>query len=94
MPIGFVFTAEWTNGSDGIAVQRAHDTITQRVQKLAEKKWLLLRYLSMTFAHSSQEVLRGYGAGNMKRLKDTASKYDPDELFQNLQNNGFLLRDL
>lgn len=89
-----MFTAEWTNGGDDMAVQRSHDAITQRVQKLAYEKGLLLSYLSMTVAHSSQEVLRGYGAENVKRLQDAASKYDPGRLFQDLQNNGFLLRDL
>lgn len=68
--------------------------VTQTVKALAEKRGLLLGYLSMSFANASQEVLRSYGATNVKKLQETAAKYDPDGLFQKLQNDGFLLRSV
>lgn len=68
--------------------------VTQTVQALAEKRSLLLSYLSMSFANSSQEVLRSYGAENVKEMQRTAAKYDPDGVFQKLQNDGFLLRSV
>lgn len=68
--------------------------VTQTVQALAEKRSLLLSYLSMSFANSSQEVLRSYGAENVKEMQGAAAKYDPDGVFQKLQNDGFLLRSV
>ena len=94
MPTGFVITAEWTDGADEAAIHSAHEAIARLTAELAEEKGLLLTYLAMNFAHSSQKVLQSYGAENVKFLKETASKYDPEGLFQRLQNNDFLLRDL
>jgi FAD/FMN-containing dehydrogenase len=36
--------------------------------------------------------MRSYGEDNVEKLKDVAAKYDPDGVFQQLQNDGFLLR--
>lgn len=92
--IGWVFTAEWPkDGSDDAAAQNAVDTMGERVKSLAKEKGLLLDFLCMTFATSSQNVLRSYDAENIKRMKDAASKYDPEGVFQDLQNNGFLIRN-
>ncbi|KAI4865093.1 hypothetical protein F4820DRAFT_421753 [Hypoxylon rubiginosum] len=55
---------------------------------------LLLDYRSMTFAHSSQNVLRSYGIESVRRLQETAGEYDPKGLFQDLKNSSFLLRSL
>ncbi|KAI1245349.1 hypothetical protein MGN70_012239 [Eutypa lata] len=90
----WVFTAEWPKEADDAAAQQAVDTMTQTVQALAEKRSLLLSYLSMSFANSSQEVLRSYGAENVKEMQGAAAKYDPDGVFQKLQNDGFLLRSV
>lgn len=68
--------------------------VTQTVQALAEKRGLLLDYLSMSFANSSQQVVRSYGAENVKKMQETAAAYDPDGVFQKLQNDGFLLRSV
>lgn len=92
--IGWVFTCEWPkDGSDDTAAQMAVDTMAESVQSSAEAKGLLLGFKGMTFATASQKVLRSYGADNVKRMQDTAAKYDPEGVFQKLQYGGFLLRD-
>lgn len=92
--IGWVFTAEWPmDGSDDAVVQKAVDTMGENVQSLAKRKGLLLDFLCMSFATGSQKVLRSYGADNVKRMQDTAAKYDCEGVFQRLQNNGFLLHN-
>ncbi|KAI1395905.1 hypothetical protein F4819DRAFT_166712 [Hypoxylon fuscum] len=90
----FVFTAEWESDGNDAVIEGTLVALMERAEKLAMDRELLLSYRSMSFAHSSQNVLRSYGTGNMKRLQETASEYDPKGLFQDLQNNGFLLRNL
>ena len=90
--IGFVFTAEWYDDGKDAAIHEALVEISERVQTAAKKRDLL-SYLSMTFANKAQNVMRSYGVDNVKRMKDTAARYDPEGLFQNLQNGGFLLRN-
>lgn len=92
--IGWVFTAEWPkDGSDDAAARKAVETMAESVQSLAKKQGLLLDFMCMSFATGSQKVLRSYGADNVKRMQDTAAKYDPDGVFQRMQNNGFLLHN-
>lgn len=67
--------------------------MAERVQTLAGERGLLLDYKCMTFAAASQKVLRGYGTSNVQRLQETAARYDPAGVFQELQNGGFLLRN-
>ena len=67
--------------------------MSEKVQCLAKERGLLLDYKCMTFATASQKVLGSYGAENIKRMHDVAAKYDPEGVFQKLQNDGFLLRN-
>jgi hypothetical protein len=68
-------------------------TMTEIVHSLAKEKGVLLDFKCMSFATGSQKVLRSYGADNVKRMQETAAKYDPEGVFQKLQRGGFLLRD-
>jgi hypothetical protein len=63
------------------------------IQSLAEAREVLLEYKCMNFARGSQKVLASYGAENVKRMQEAATRYDPEGVFQKLQNGGFLLRD-
>ncbi|KAI1267656.1 hypothetical protein F5Y18DRAFT_378391 [Xylariaceae sp. FL1019] len=90
----WVFTAEWNEESHDGAVTAAIDDIVKRTQDLSREKGLLLDYLCMNFASGAQDVIRSYGAENVAKLQATAAKYDPTGVFQNLQNDGFLLRRL
>ncbi|EHA21803.1 hypothetical protein ASPNIDRAFT_41283 [Aspergillus niger ATCC 1015] len=90
--VGFAY--EWPkDGSDDAAAQKAVDTISKTVQSLAKTKGTLLDFKYMTFDTCSQKVLGSYGAENIKLMQEVAAKYDPEGVFQKLQNGGFLLRD-
>lgn len=41
------------------------------------------------YAHSSQNLLQGYGADNVQRIREAAAKYDPQGVFQQLWHGGF-----
>ncbi|KAF4991537.1 hypothetical protein FDECE_14011 [Fusarium decemcellulare] len=90
----WVFTCEWIKGKceDSVA-EKAVKTIVQKTETSAKEKGLLLGFLAMNFAGAFQKTLRGYGEESVKEMLETAAKYDPDRVFQDLQNNGFLLRN-
>ncbi|KAI1858520.1 uncharacterized protein JN550_012567 [Neoarthrinium moseri] len=90
---GWVFTAEWPKDLEkGSAVVEAHEELLQGVEKMARDKGILLDYLCPSFAGASQKVMRSFGGPNLQRIQDIAANYDPDGVFQKLQNDGFLLR--
>jgi len=92
---GWVFTCEWEgdNPEHDAAAQKAVVGMAEKVNELAREKGSQLDVLCMNFANTAQKVLGSYGAENVKVLKETAAKYDPEAVFQNLQYGGFLLRD-
>ncbi|KAK1143338.1 hypothetical protein N8T08_006865 [Aspergillus melleus] len=54
----------------------------------------LIQILGGSFANSptkDQNPLGSYGVENVTKLKAVSRKYDPQQIFQKLQNNGFLL---
>ncbi|KAI1325928.1 FAD-binding domain-containing protein [Xylariaceae sp. FL0255] len=90
----WVFTAEWTEADNDRAARDAVDTMVEYVQEVASVNGLLLRYITMNFANLDQNVLGSYGQEAVDELRRVASKYDPEGVFQKLQNGGFLLRDM
>ncbi|KAL4905011.1 hypothetical protein BDW74DRAFT_185452 [Aspergillus multicolor] len=98
----WVFTCEWTTPKDGsdsdnaaadAAAQKAVATMAKTVHFLASAKGVLLDYKCMSFATASQKTLGSYGAENVQRMREAAATYDPEGVFQNLQNGGFLLHN-
>lgn len=45
----------------------------------------------MNDAGYQQNPLASYGAANLNTLKSVSKKYDPKQVFQKLQNTGFLV---
>lgn len=70
------------------------DELCSGMRNIAEGKGQLLDLIFMNDASVSQNVLASYGADNVRRLQETAAKYDPDGVFQKQQKDGFLLRKL
>jgi hypothetical protein len=62
-------------------VRSALDQLLQRVEQLAFRKGLLLDLRFPIFAGSNQNVLGGFGTEIVKKLRETASKHNPDGLF-------------
>ncbi|KAI1085577.1 FAD-binding domain-containing protein [Whalleya microplaca] len=50
-----------------------------------------LPFLFMNDASRDQNPLASYGPENVEKLRQISRKYDEDQLFQNQQNDGFLL---
>ncbi|KAF1962417.1 FAD-binding domain-containing protein [Byssothecium circinans] len=90
----WIFACDWKDDEHDDAVKTALDQLLQQVEGLASHKELLFSLRFPTFAGYRQDVLSSFGVDIVKELRETASKYDPDGLFQSLQCGGFLLRDI
>jgi hypothetical protein len=47
------------------------------------------QWIFMNYADPSQDPLRSYGAENVVKMRNVASKYDPRQVFQRLCPGGF-----
>lgn len=48
-------------------------------------------FVYLNDASRDQNPLASYGAENLSRLRAISREYDPEQVFQKLQNGGFLL---
>jgi hypothetical protein len=82
---------QWTDSKyDQIGPQMAVDLIT-KIKAAAKADGKLLDTDFMNDANANQSPLRSYGTQSVSLLKAASTKYDPQGVFQKLQNNGFLL---
>ncbi|KAM7210774.1 hypothetical protein V8F06_013852 [Rhypophila decipiens] len=82
---------DWTNPEfDAQARQVSIDT-TARWSQRAKERGVDLPFLYLNDASRDQNPLASYGAQNLAKLKAIAAKYDPKQVFQKLQNGGFLV---
>jgi hypothetical protein len=82
---------EWTSQEDDKA---AHDLVTQMsdgVRKISKERNASLPYQFMNDASRVQKPLESYGPESFSRMLAVSEAYDPDRVFQKLQNSGFLL---
>ena len=84
-------TCEWTDASsDDLAREDIRELIS-KLQSTAEAKDCLLDFQFMNDASYTQSPLKTLRKDTLEFLKETSRKYDPDGVFQRLQNAGFLL---
>ncbi len=82
---------DWQGADNDDAVRAASIATTEKWKELGEERGLYLPFLYMNDASRDQNPIAGYGEGNVKKLKAASKKYDPAQIFQTLQNDGFLL---
>lgn len=82
---------DWTDAADDDTVRKLSIETTDKWEQLGRARGSYLPFLFMNDASRDQNPLASYGANNLQRLKAIATKYDPTQLFQKIQNNGFLL---
>ncbi|KAK7751446.1 hypothetical protein SLS62_006531 [Diatrype stigma] len=90
----WAFLVEWNDAADDAEAEQVLNELTEGMKSLASADGLLLDFIFMNDASAKQQVLASYGPDNVKQLRDTAAKYDPQGVFQELQNDGFLLRNI
>lgn len=84
-------TLVWQGEENDEAVRAVSITTTEKWKELGEQQGLNLPFLYMNDASRDQNPIATYGATNVKKLKAVSKKYDPAQIFQTLQNDGFLL---
>ncbi|GLA55317.1 hypothetical protein AnigIFM63604_001964 [Aspergillus niger] len=93
-PVGqqwFLARADWKNIQDEERVREAVRKIVDAAESAAKQTGVYLPYKYSNYAAWDQDPLASYGAENVRRLKEVARKYDPEGVFQTLQNGGWLL---
>ncbi|UNI23120.1 hypothetical protein JDV02_008958 [Purpureocillium takamizusanense] len=86
-----VVMAEWTDQPHDEAVQSTVDKLRGQFEDAAKRRGRGLEFLFMNDACAYQDPLRSYGAEAVDGLWAVSRKYDPGGVFQELQNDGFLL---
>jgi hypothetical protein len=82
---------DWEDAADDDTVRALSIETTNKWKELGQARGSYLPHLFMNDASRDQNPLASYGQKNLQRLKQIAGKYDPGQLFQKVQNSGFLL---
>lgn len=61
------------------------------MKSLSLERNLDVPFLYMNDASRDQDPIATYGSKNKNKLKEVSLRYDGEQVFQKLQNNGFLL---
>jgi hypothetical protein len=81
----------WDDIADDNLIFNILGTITANSIAYAQANGLYNEYLYMNYASQYQAVIPSYGTENFNKLKDVSAKYDPFQVFQNLQPGYFKL---
>ncbi|KAF2237141.1 putative 6-hydroxy-D-nicotine oxidase [Viridothelium virens] len=82
---------DWDDAKDDTAVRSVSIATTEKFRELSKVRGLEVDFLDLNDASRDQSPLATYGAENVEKLKVVSKKYDPSQVFQSLQNDGFLL---
>jgi hypothetical protein len=88
---GWTTLVDWNDPKDEDIARGVGIATTKKWEELSTARNLHVPFLYMNDASRDQSPLDTYPAANIKRMKTIAAKYDPFQVFQTLQNDGFLL---
>lgn len=83
--------AQWSNPGDNAKFGAGLDSLTQYARTQAQNDKILLPNLFANDAGASQNVLASYGSQSLANLKAVSTKYDPQQVFQKLQNGAWFV---
>ncbi|KAF2744284.1 Glucooligosaccharide oxidase [Sporormia fimetaria CBS 119925] len=90
----FTTLIDWRNPADDTTVRSVSIATTDAWKKLSKERGLEVPFIFQNDASRTQNPIGSYGAANVQKLKTIAAKYDPTQVFQNLQVGGFLLKNV
>ncbi len=91
MRAGWTTLIDWEKASDDVKARSASIATTDAWEKLSKERGLDISFRYMNDASRDQNPLATYPQDNIIKLKAISAKYDPSQVFQKLQNSGFLL---
>ena len=90
-PLGLGIMTQWTSDADDEVARSQMSQLIEELAAAATSRGLLLDFLFQNDASYTQSPLKSYGDESLRYLKEMAQKYDPEGVFQKLQNSGFLV---
>lgn len=79
----------WFDGNDDKAASAAANGMTANMTNLATDAGKYVEFEFQNDADVSQSPLKSYGEKNLQRFAVVVAHYDPQQVFQKLQNSGF-----
>ena len=87
-------TVIWDDASlDGL-IEGELSQLIEKVEAMAAERGELKGFVYMNYAGSTQDVLKRYGPESFARLKDVATRYDPEGLLQKYWKGYFQLGEV
>lgn len=81
----------WSDKVDDDRIIEASNCVIANAISAAQTMGLDYKYIYQNYASLTQSVFAGYGIDNQQRLIQISQKYDPKQVFQNLQPGYFKL---
>ena len=88
---GFTAAATWQDDAHDEIVHEAIDSLGNEMADMASRKGFSRPQLFPNDATYSQNPMESFGSANVDKLRAVSRKYDPNQVFQKLQNGGFKL---
>jgi hypothetical protein len=85
------FPCSWTNPQNDELVYGATRKLIADIEEKAKKYKVYTPYVYMNYADAKQDVQKGYGKENYKKLQKIARKYDPQRKLAQLWRGYFKL---
>jgi hypothetical protein len=79
----------WSEAKDDALFIKLGRSLTEGIQRFAEREGTAVDYLYLNYADKDQDPLSGYGADKVRFMKAVAQKYDPFGVYQKLLPGGF-----
>lgn len=87
----FTMLIDWDNPADDTAVRAAGKAVTDKWSEVSNSLGFGNPYIYTNDASRDQNPIASYPAANIAQMRTVSHKYDPRQIAQNLQNDGYLL---
>jgi hypothetical protein len=88
---GLAILVQWSEDKDDDLARSQIRQLISSIETTAQSKGLLMDFHFLNDASFLQSPLKGCGTENLASLWATSHRWDPEGVFQRLQNSGFLL---
>lgn len=84
---------QWIDPADAKVSQNALVQMRDSIKATATARNQYLPYVFANDGAYFQDVMASYGAKNLAKMKDVSMRYNPAQVFQTLQNGGWLVHN-
>jgi len=88
---GLGIMVQWTDDKDDDEARSKLRQLLSSIESASKEHGKLLDFLFMNDSSYLQSPLKGYGEESLELLRKASREWDPEGVFQKLQNSGFLL---